>query len=638
MNWKKVFTYFVTAVIVGSYVTGSASVFAQPNNGYRGEQEEARQKAEFYSTSCTDGSGGSDDDSSSSSSGDSGGGGVPSGDVKAYLDKYGEDIYKMSLRYNLPYVAILAQSALESGWGESKLTTEGHNFFGIKDYPAWDGDVIVMNTREEVGGASVYEDAKFVKYNSDLEGFEGYGEFIYRNDIYRAAWTKQNDPKGYITELKNAGYATDSSYIEHNSRLIDQFEAEIKSRNDSKLPPSDKVKFDESKFAPIVKERLAGQEPSGETSTAGGDASEDGEAGTCCVTEKTEISGSDNKAKAMSYLTGKGLTGAQAAGIVGNLMQESGPDLDTKATNGTHTGIAQWDNGGRFANLQKYATSKNKDPFAIETQLEFIGVELGIEGSSSDAGHAAEKGSYDALKAVSGNDENAVKESAAIFVTKFERSGEGPGHPGFENRLKYGVEVFNEYGGSSSFKPATTSGGTCGGDGSEGSGDFVYYSQNDPKWNKGGHPTASIAPSGCGPTSIAMIVATEKDKNITPVETTILLDEKGTWTSGSGMGWTSPDVAAKEYGMTSQDLGSDIGKVTAKLKEGHMVILSGTGSGAFTSGGHIVVARELSADGKIVVANPAPGLALDKEKPEYSAYSEQELTGFGYAHAWSMEK
>lgn len=67
----------------------------------------------------------------------------------------------------------------------------------------------------------------------------------------------------------------------------------------------------------------------------------------------------------------------QAAAIVGNLMQESGPGLDTGAVgdSGTAFGIAQW-RGDRKSNLDAFAAKKKVDPSDFKTQLEFVDWEL----------------------------------------------------------------------------------------------------------------------------------------------------------------------------------------------------------------------------------------------------------------------
>lgn len=72
----------------------------------------------------------------------------------------------------------------------------------------------------------------------------------------------------------------------------------------------------------------------------------------------------------------------QAAGIVGNLMQESGPGLDTGAEgdDGSAHGIAQWRDdpkgGKRFTNLKEFAEGEGADWKDFQTQLKFVDFEL----------------------------------------------------------------------------------------------------------------------------------------------------------------------------------------------------------------------------------------------------------------------
>lgn len=85
--------------------------------------------------------------------------------------------------------------------------------------------------------------------------------------------------------------------------------------------------------------------------------------------------GNTNAQKAFGYLTTTGqLSAVAAAGLVGNFMVESGTNLDTHANNGSHTGIAQWDTGGRWARL--LAHESGKDPYALTTQLDYVVYEL----------------------------------------------------------------------------------------------------------------------------------------------------------------------------------------------------------------------------------------------------------------------
>ncbi|GAA1389177.1 phage tail tip lysozyme [Luteococcus peritonei] len=81
---------------------------------------------------------------------------------------------------------------------------------------------------------------------------------------------------------------------------------------------------------------------------------------------------------AYDYFRAKGLTPAQSAGIVGNLMQESGSPINPRARQkgGPGMGIAQWSRGARWNQLTRYAAKTKRSPYALNTQLDFIWVEL----------------------------------------------------------------------------------------------------------------------------------------------------------------------------------------------------------------------------------------------------------------------
>jgi hypothetical protein len=79
---------------------------------------------------------------------------------------------------------------------------------------------------------------------------------------------------------------------------------------------------------------------------------------------------------AFEFFVGKGLTSEQAAGIVGNLMQESGVDPAARQSDGPGHGIAQWSAGGRWNNLLRFAKARRASPLALTTQLEFLWHEL----------------------------------------------------------------------------------------------------------------------------------------------------------------------------------------------------------------------------------------------------------------------
>jgi len=132
-------------------------------------------------------------------------------------------------------------------------------------------------------------------------------------------------------------------------------------------------------------------------------------------------------------LIAEGFTANQAAGVVGNLMQESGggtKNLDPNADNGSHHGIAQWDKRIRWPRVSNYIRSIGKDPNSIEGQAAGLIWEMKTH----------EKEAYSTLKMATSS-----QDAARVFLEKFERSGEKPGMVGYENRLKNAASISAEF-------------------------------------------------------------------------------------------------------------------------------------------------------------------------------------------------
>jgi hypothetical protein len=88
-----------------------------------------------------------------------------------------------------------------------------------------------------------------------------------------------------------------------------------------------------------------------------------------------------NDKTACEYFVAKGLTRFQAAGIVGNLDQESGVDPNAVQSGGPGRGIAQWSAGGRWDtdsgdNAVAYASQHGQSVYSLSLQLDFIWYEL----------------------------------------------------------------------------------------------------------------------------------------------------------------------------------------------------------------------------------------------------------------------
>jgi Phage tail lysozyme len=84
----------------------------------------------------------------------------------------------------------------------------------------------------------------------------------------------------------------------------------------------------------------------------------------------------DNQQQAYQYLISQGYPPVAAAGIVGNLVQESGVNPTVNpGDSGTAHGIAQW-RGDRWSGLQNYAKQNNGSANDLNTQLGYLDYEL----------------------------------------------------------------------------------------------------------------------------------------------------------------------------------------------------------------------------------------------------------------------
>ncbi|MGB4768404.1 MAG: C39 family peptidase [Candidatus Saccharimonas sp.] len=136
-------------------------------------------------------------------------------------------------------------------------------------------------------------------------------------------------------------------------------------------------------------------------------------------------------------------------------------------------------------------------------------------------------------------------------------------------------------------------------------GDFTFYTQGgDAPWAQKIYTDDTYAMQGCGPTAAAMVIATFKDKSVTP-------DMVGDWMKArSGIpyhGERLPEVFAN-WGLQSEvfPAGSSGAedKILQALRDGKLVVVSGKGGTPFTSGGHFIVLRGLEGD-KILIGDSA---------------------------------
>ena len=136
--------------------------------------------------------------------------------VAGYVDKYA------SAYGILVHSSVIAQAILESGWGESKLAANYHNYFGLKCGTKWTGKSVNMNTQEEYEpGVLTMNAANFRVFESMEDGVKGYFEFI---QLARYQNLKGiTDPQKYLETIKADGYASRSTYVQSNMDVIEQY-------------------------------------------------------------------------------------------------------------------------------------------------------------------------------------------------------------------------------------------------------------------------------------------------------------------------------------------------------------------------------------------------------------------------------
>lgn len=143
----------------------------------------------------------------------------------------------------------------------------------------------------------------------------------------------------------------------------------------------------------------------------------------------------------------------------------------------------------------------------------------------------------------------------------------------------------------------------------------------------------SIASSGCGPTSFAMIASYLTGTTITPVDA-VSWCGNSYYKPGVGTYWSYFGAAASHFGCGSVTQTTDANAVLKALSEGHPVI-SSQRAGLFTSGGHFIVLRGVTANGKVLVNDPNDSASKNYINREFDMMSEVHATSNAY---WIFDK
>ncbi|NMM28520.1 MAG: flagellar assembly peptidoglycan hydrolase FlgJ [Glaciimonas sp.] len=144
--------------------------------------------------------------------------------VQAFRDQLLSHAEVASKATGIPAKFMLAQAALESGWGRKQIVgadgTVSHNLFGIKATGSWKGRVVNVSTTEYVNGVPQRQMEKFRAYDSYADAFQDYAKLMRNNPRYENVMANASDAKGFAQGLQRAGYATDPHYADKVMRII----------------------------------------------------------------------------------------------------------------------------------------------------------------------------------------------------------------------------------------------------------------------------------------------------------------------------------------------------------------------------------------------------------------------------------
>ncbi len=125
---------------------------------------------------------------------------------------------------------ILAQAALESGWGKREIPAAdgrpSHNLFGIKATSDWRGKTTEITTTEYINGVKQKVKAAFRVYDSYEHALADYAKLLTNNPRYRGV-VQSGSPEQGARALQAGGYATDPAYAKKLITIIQKVKGDI---------------------------------------------------------------------------------------------------------------------------------------------------------------------------------------------------------------------------------------------------------------------------------------------------------------------------------------------------------------------------------------------------------------------------
>ncbi|WJW79009.1 glucosaminidase domain-containing protein [Enterococcus faecium] len=146
-----------------------------------------------------------------------------------FLKKIADDAQEIGQKEGIYASVMMAQAILESGSGNSLLSSEpNHNLFGIKG--SYKGSSVTFNTLEQDSSGQSYQiRAQFRKYPSYKESLEDYADLIKNGltgnpDFYKPTWKSETKDYKEATKYLEGRYATNRQYSQKLNAIIEAYD------------------------------------------------------------------------------------------------------------------------------------------------------------------------------------------------------------------------------------------------------------------------------------------------------------------------------------------------------------------------------------------------------------------------------
>ena len=129
--------------------------------------------------------------------------------AQAFIQSILPSVQSAATALKVSPIAILAQAALETGWGSH---APGNNLFGIKAGASWQGGTLTSITSEVSDGVSHLGEAAFRAYQSASDSVQNYAQMLLGSSRFQNVRGQGGDIAGFAAALQRSGYATDPHY------------------------------------------------------------------------------------------------------------------------------------------------------------------------------------------------------------------------------------------------------------------------------------------------------------------------------------------------------------------------------------------------------------------------------------------